>query len=237
MDTPDFSDLPPDPEFDNDDETTPPDNPPNVDGAAGGGNSFPPRDGDGQFRQVLDNAIRDAKACRMKERGLTYQEIADEMGYADRSGAFRAVKRALRSVQVEAATDLRKIMLAQMDDQFKVAFDIANRKHPLVAGKDAKIVFRSVVTPVLGPDGLPSIDDRGNAVTTTERVMVDDPRPVLAALAEMRQIMVRKSKLLGLDAPSKSRVEVITIDQLDAEMARLAAEVEQLESQQRADAQ
>lgn len=226
MDTPDFSDLPPDPEFDNEQGNTPPE----VDGSPVEGNSFPPRDGDGQFRQTLDNAIRDAKACRMKERGLTYAEIAEEMGYADKSGAFRAVKRALRSVQVEAATDLRKLMLAQLDDQFKVAFDIANRKHPLVAGKDAKIVFRSETVAVLGPDGLPSIDDHGHPVTRVERTMVDDPRPVLAALAEMRQIMVRRSKLLGLDAPSKSRVEVITIDQLDAEMARLAAEVEALET-------
>jgi hypothetical protein len=67
------------------------------------------------------------------------------------------------------------------------------------------------------------------------RVYVDEDGEVSARLAELSselclkaidrcvKLMDRKAKLLGLDAPTRS--EVITVDSLDAEIARLEAEL------------
>ncbi len=51
-----------------------------------------------------------------------------------------------------------------------------------------------------------------------------DRAPVLAAIDRLLKIEERRAKLLGLDAPV--RAELITIDAIEAEVARLAAELD-----------
>ncbi len=58
------------------------------------------------------------------------------------------------------------------------------------------------------------------------KVSDGDPEAVRACL----RIMVRRSALLGLDAPAKSRIEVITRDAFSAAMAELEAEVGELQA-------
>jgi hypothetical protein len=53
-----------------------------------------------------------------------------------------------------------------------------------------------------------------------------DPRPVLEALAVLVRIEERKARLLGLDAPRKTAVGVITEEVVDAEIVRLSGEIE-----------
>jgi hypothetical protein len=52
----------------------------------------------------------------------------------------------------------------------------------------------------------------------------DDPDIRLKAVDRQVRISERRCKLLGLDAPT--RVETITIDQIEAEIARLSAELD-----------
>ena len=52
----------------------------------------------------------------------------------------------------------------------------------------------------------------------------------IAAWNAIRGWCERKAKLLGLDAPARARIEVITEDVVDAEIARLAEEIGQGES-------
>lgn len=54
---------------------------------------------------------------------------------------------------------------------------------------------------------------------------VHDVGPNIAAARELRQLSERVSKLLGLDAPSRRIVEVITEDLIDAELRQLAGEM------------
>lgn len=58
---------------------------------------------------------------------------------------------------------------------------------------------------------------------------VHDVGPNIAAARELRQISARISALLGLDAPSRRIVEVITEDVIDAEMRKLEAEMAALD--------
>ena len=54
---------------------------------------------------------------------------------------------------------------------------------------------------------------------------LQDPKPVLDALAVLVRIEERKARLLGLDAPRKTAVGVITEEVIDAEIARLEAQL------------
>lgn len=56
---------------------------------------------------------------------------------------------------------------------------------------------------------------------------VTDEGAKLAALDRCIRIMERRAKTLGLDEPTKVRVETITTDDLDAKIAQLEAEVAQ----------
>ncbi|WP_214371036.1 hypothetical protein [Pseudonocardia sp. H11422] len=54
---------------------------------------------------------------------------------------------------------------------------------------------------------------------------VPDPRPKLEALQVLLRVAERRSKLLGLDAPTRGRVEVITESSVDAAIRQLEAEL------------
>ncbi len=55
------------------------------------------------------------------------------------------------------------------------------------------------------------------------------PRTKVEAWSVLRGWSERRSRLLGLDAPARSRVEVITEDAVDRAIAELSAEVERRE--------
>jgi hypothetical protein len=55
-------------------------------------------------------AVKQRKAVELRVTGLTLDEIADRLGYADASGAYRAVKRGLLETQRPAADELRELL-------------------------------------------------------------------------------------------------------------------------------
>jgi hypothetical protein len=58
---------------------------------------------------------RQLKALELRLAGVTYQQIADELGYAGRQGAFKAVEAALRLTLREPADNLRRISAERLD--------------------------------------------------------------------------------------------------------------------------
>lgn len=59
------------------------------------------------------------KALALRKAGVSYQSIADAIGYKDPSGAWRAVKSALKLTLQEPAEELRTLELARLDDMLK----------------------------------------------------------------------------------------------------------------------
>lgn len=53
-------------------------------------------------------------ALEMAGQGLGYQAIADALGFADKSGAWRAVQRALERREAQAVDEFRAGMLADL---------------------------------------------------------------------------------------------------------------------------
>lgn len=141
-----------------------------------------PRDRRGNFVATQAEADRAAAAARLKAENprLTYQQIADAVGYSNKGDAWRAVERCRKAVLQSAGAELIAAEAAQLDDLFVSALEVLDRDHVVVShGK--------VVT---GGDGKPLLDDG----------------PKLAAIREMRMIRESYRKLLGVDQPTQVAV-------------------------------
>lgn len=151
-----------------------------------------------QYERTIDNAELDAQAAELRAQGFTYQQIADQM-HCTRSTAYERVWRAIAAVPVEAAGQLRAVEVARLNTLMAKAWDEMEAFHPYIShGKLMK-----------GDDGQP----------------LEDVGPKLAAMRMILSLSESLRKLLGLDAPARATVTVITEDVVDAEIARLEAEL------------
>lgn len=164
---------------------------------------------DGRFARTIEGAERDTEAARLKARGLSYNQIARDLGYADHAGAYKAVQRALAAVPVESVDELRAVQSAQIDDLTARAIEVLESTH---------YAFTQRGDLVFGPDGQPLIDDM----------------PVLHAIDRLIRLAERRAKLMGLDAPA--RHEVTTLDYLDAQIRDAADELARAQASQAPDA-
>lgn len=151
-------------------------------------------------------AVLDAHACHLRGEGLTYRQIAREMGCSV-PAAHGRVQRAYGRMAGPKAAAERNRMLRELEDLAVAAYDVMERSHVVVNA-------RGVVSMTL-------VDADGRR----HDVPVPDDHPVLAAVARLLRIQERRAKLLGTDAPSKRSVEVVTktaltaaIDQMQREM-------------------
>lgn len=166
----------------------------------------PPHGGDGKFIATPDTAERDAAAARLRATGMTYDQIATKLEFSSRGHAYNAVDRALKSIRREPAEELRSLMLAQLDEIQVVAREIMLGKHYLVSG--GKVVY--------------------DPLSQTPTPLLDDG-PRMAAMGRLMDVMNRRAKLLGLDAAVK--VQTLTLEEIQAQIAAAEAEVEALERQ------
>lgn len=169
---------------------------------------------DGRFTRTLEGAERDTEAARLKSRGLSYPQIARNLGYETASGAYKAVQRALAAVPAESVDELRRIQSEQIDALTAKAIEVLESTHY------AFTVHGDLVRGPEGPNGEPG-----------EPLL--DPAPTLAAIDRLIRLAERRSKLMGLDAPS--RHEVITLDYLDAQIRDAAEELARAQAGEAAD--
>ena len=143
---------------------------------------------------------RDADAAQLRIRGWNYQAIADELGYAGPSGAHAAVSRSLAESVRAPLNDARQLAAAHLDELAREAWKVIRGRWIAVSGGKAVV-----------------LDDEP----------IPDHKPIVEALRVLVAIEDRRARLLGLDAPTQTRVNVITEDLIDAELARLDAQLAQ----------
>lgn len=152
--------------------------------------------------QSVAIAKRRADAVAMRMTGASFQTIADALGYNSRGAACQDVTRALEAniaEQTRAVEVYREEELQRLDLLMAEAWRVLRRQHVTVS--------------------------HGRVIRDedTDEPLLDDG-PVLAAIDRVLKIQERRAKFLGLDAPT--RIEAITVDALDAEIAKLSAELE-----------
>ncbi|MCQ9384428.1 helix-turn-helix domain-containing protein [Brevibacterium moorei] len=82
----------------------------------------------GRGRPKLDtnNEMRAQKALQLRANGATYDQIAEALGWKDRSSAYMAVKKLLKRNEVEGVDQLRRVALERYDNVFRQAASILN---------------------------------------------------------------------------------------------------------------
>lgn len=128
------------------------------------------------------------KAIRLRTMGATYEQIATELGYANKGGAYKAVKAGLHEAVVESATEMRVVQNEKLDmmvarclaaflngdlDQVRNILAIEKRRADLW-GLDA-----SKSVSVTGPDGGPVQTDVGQVLLERLRSLTE---PAVAAI-------------------------------------------------------
>src|SRR5690348_7507931 len=88
-----------------------------------------PRGGRGRFIRTSDTAERDADACRMRNVGHSYDEIAAALGFGDRGAARKAVERAMQLTVQEPAAEQRAMQLAKLDLLLRKAWEVLCARH------------------------------------------------------------------------------------------------------------
>ena len=149
------------------------------------------RDGKGRYRRGPEAVARDAQAAELFGQGLTYQEIADELGVTKKNAIF-AVQRALRDVVKGPAEKALQVHIDRLEYLYAAAVEVLEADHVMVSHGQI----------VRGKDGQPIVDSA----------------PKLAAIREARQSLESFRKLTGMDAPSRVSVEA---EQLGREIGRL----------------
>lgn len=147
-------------------------------------------------RQEREEA-RDAQAARLRALRLTYDQIAEKLGYADHTGAMKAAKRGRDRAVREPHQDMVAMDLAELDEMAQEAWKVLRNTHYVV--------------------------DRGEVVHLDDEPLLDDA-PVLAAIAKLLDIQQRRAKLVGLDAPARANITHSAAD-VDAAVAELAHEM------------
>lgn len=158
------------------------------------------RDGRHRFARNPATAANDARAAELRAQGWTYQRIADELGYATKTGALDAVRRAVREVVQGPAERLVALHIERLETLYEAALEVLEADHVLVShGK--------VIT-MADPE-------------TGEEKPLKDNGPKLAAIREARATLDSFWTLTGMKKPAKVehsggvRYEVVGVDPAD----------------------
>lgn len=166
------------------------------------------RDGWGRYDTTLEGAERDAAAARLYQQVRNYQKVADQLGYSNRGGAWRAVQRCKQVVKRQAGEELIATEAAELDELYMRALDVLDRDHITVS------------------QGRVMKDDEGEPIL--------DDGPKLAAIRELRNIRESYRKLYGLDAATKTEATV-TVNPQDIELTEIIAQAEAANEAQEAE--
>ncbi len=166
---------------------------------------------------------RDNRAIDMRVRRFTWQEIADQLGYASRGAAQRQVNRRLEERQkqmADSADTLLQQELAEIDVLAAECYRVLSTQHVQVSKGE-------VVRDVVGWVALKLQDSEwvaqyGDSPSDWPAHLIPpavyDDGPVLAAVDRLTRLGERRAKLLGLDKPQQIEGGfTIKIEGLDGE--------------------
>ena len=178
------------------------------------------RAGNGRYTRSIKTAERDAKAAELRSRGWSLDGIAAELGYASRGHVHDALGRAFAAIPYEGAEQARALDLLRIDRLIEWNWRVMLTPHP--AHSNGKVV-RQVTGYEREADGTIMRDADGKPAYTFADVA--DDAPGQASAREIRALVETRGKIIGYVAPVKSRVEVITEDVFDREIADVARQV------------
>lgn len=146
--------------------------------------------------ELMPAAQRDAQAARFLALGWHEDRVAEQLGYADGTYAINGAKRAMAEALRFARDEQRLMELRGLNE---IEYRLWNKlDKQVILVQHGKLVFI---------DGKAELDHRFE-LEVIDRIM---------------HVKAQRCKLLGLNAPTRS--EVLTIDSIEAEIARISQEL------------
>lgn len=125
----------------------------------------------GRHRNLALAAARRVRAVELKTAGLTYEQVADELGYTSRGTAYNVVAKALREQTTEAVGSLRDLENARLDALQLALWDAA-----MTGDVRAALAIVQIVKARVHLNGLETAKDGFGVISQTPRTVVVPPR-------------------------------------------------------------
>lgn len=132
----------------------------------------------------------DGQILAGKKNGLTYQAIADQLGYS-KQYVYRCYQRALRNLVEPSLAEYRAAQLARIQAQRDLVEEIANGRHVTVS--NGRVVCEITGT---SEDGKPIYGEP-----------LEDVGPHLAAVDRLVKLDDQEARLLGMYPATKMQVD------------------------------
>jgi orotate phosphoribosyltransferase-like protein len=87
-------------------------------------------------------AEKQRRALELRKAGMGFQSIADALGYANHTGAYKAVKAALKATIQHPADELRKVESERLDALLKACWQVALQGNLLAVDRVLSIMAR-----------------------------------------------------------------------------------------------
>jgi len=150
--------------------------------------------------KAMTQVERRHKAIEMRRVGIPWEKIAEECGYSTPAVAAADIYKVLSDRVREmgdAVSALRSLEADKLDAMERVIINVMRKPHILAQQG------RIIIDPATGKPA-------------------EDPGPVFQCVDRLLRIAERRAKLLGIDNPVKTQVEIKAVG-VDAEIAGILA--------------
>lgn len=89
---------------------------------------------------VATAAEKRKKALDLRRAGWSFEDIAAEVGYANKGSAHRAVKQGIAAITRESATELLELQMSRLDDLMAGAYEAARNGDLFAIDRVLKII-------------------------------------------------------------------------------------------------
>lgn len=144
----------------------------------------------------LDKALRDSDIWALRAEGRSVREIAEACDMSEQTIRASLI-RVAEQYKVESAAEIIKMELDRLDIMLVHAISVLETRH--IAYSNGR--------------RMTEIDEEGNETA------VEDTAPILKAIDTVLKIMDRRSRYLGLDAPSKSEQSINVHSSTETDLA------------------
>jgi hypothetical protein len=152
---------------------------------------------------AIERAERERHAIVLRREGRSYEEIADEVGYRDRSGAKKAVERGLGRWMREADEELRALELERLDRIGQLVWQ-------LIESDDSNTRLSATETYLRLMNHRAKITGLYNVRTQRHEVVVSPPPSYTPpVLEEVRRFMVLTKQMTEENAAGIAPAELV----------------------------
>lgn len=160
------------------------------------------RSGNGRAVRAPETIVQDQRAWELKCLHYTDRQIAVELGIAPTT-AMESWKRGAAMMPTPNMIEERQAMLDELDRVSFHLYGVMTREHVKV--------------------------DHGHVVSADDGTLILDDGPGVQAAMGLLRTQERRSHLLGLDAPARTRIDYYPHDKFAEDFERLEREVAELE--------